>query len=215
MNERIAILPGSFDPPTRGHVSLIEEALRQNDVDHVVVVAVHNPTKKKRLLDVENSLTLLKKMLPADIADRVTLSDSAKSAPRLATEFNAAAVIRGKRDIDPPRKTFIHETAVAAYFTAHRILHLKKPLQIKWLTSPVQGMSSTRLRQTLFSDRCSQERLEKFLPADIARTLMQAKIKCPDVSKDNSAGFNRVLAEALNPPPKTNTRRSSPGLKIR
>ena len=210
MDDRIAILPGSFDPPTSGHISLIEEALRRNDVDHVVVVAVHNPTKKNRLLTVENSMTLMKGMLPADIADRVTLCDSAKTAPRLATQFNAAAVIRGKRDIDPPRKTFLHEAAVAAYFTVHRALHLRKPLHIMWLTSSAQGISSSRLRQALFRKDCSQEKLEKFVPQEHAKILMQVKKKCPDVSKDNNDRFNRELASLLTSEQKAAIRRPGP-----
>lgn len=49
--ERIALFPGSFDPFTRGHEALVEEALRLFDR---VVIGVGNNTEKRGLLTVEN-----------------------------------------------------------------------------------------------------------------------------------------------------------------
>ena len=47
MNSRIAVVPGSFDPPTRGHLDVIRRAARLYDQLHVVVV--HNPGKEAML----------------------------------------------------------------------------------------------------------------------------------------------------------------------
>lgn len=43
MNPRIAVVPGSFDPPTLGHLDVIRRAAGLYDELHVVVV--HNPDK--------------------------------------------------------------------------------------------------------------------------------------------------------------------------
>ena len=53
----IAIYPGSFDPPTNGHLDLI---LRSNQLFKMVVVAVLRNTSKKCLLSVEERYNLLK-----------------------------------------------------------------------------------------------------------------------------------------------------------
>ncbi len=53
----IAIYPGSFDPPTNGHLDLI---LRSNQLFKKVVVAVLRNTSKKCLLSVDERYNLLK-----------------------------------------------------------------------------------------------------------------------------------------------------------
>ena len=54
---RIAIYPGSFDPPTRGHEDLIRRALAL--ADHLIVAVAINPNKAP-LFSVEERLRLLK-----------------------------------------------------------------------------------------------------------------------------------------------------------
>ena len=44
MAERVAIYPGSFDPPTHGHINLIRRGLEV--VDRLVVAVVRNPGKE-------------------------------------------------------------------------------------------------------------------------------------------------------------------------
>ncbi len=44
---RIAVVPGSFDPVTKGHLDVIARASRLFDQLHVVVV--HNPQKSAML----------------------------------------------------------------------------------------------------------------------------------------------------------------------
>ena len=47
MNNRIAVVPGSFDPPTLGHLDVIRRAAALYDELHVLVV--HNPGKEAML----------------------------------------------------------------------------------------------------------------------------------------------------------------------
>lgn len=53
----IAIYPGSFDPPTNGHIDLI---VRSSQLFKKVVVAILRNTSKRCLLSVEERLNLLK-----------------------------------------------------------------------------------------------------------------------------------------------------------
>ena len=57
---RIAIYPGSFDPPTRGHEDLIRRALGM--FDRLIVAVAVNPNKDP-LLSVEERLQLLRDAL--------------------------------------------------------------------------------------------------------------------------------------------------------
>ncbi len=58
----IAVVPGSFDPVTKGHLDVIERAANIFDVVHVVVV--HNPTKEA-LLPIAQRVTLLERSVAA------------------------------------------------------------------------------------------------------------------------------------------------------
>ena len=53
---RLALYPGSFDPPTRGHVDLIRRSARL--ADRVVVAVISNPSKQP-LFSVAERLRLL------------------------------------------------------------------------------------------------------------------------------------------------------------
>lgn len=55
-----ALCPGSFDPPTNGHLDVINRALEV--FDRVVVGVVHNPSKTP-LLTAEERVGLLKELL--------------------------------------------------------------------------------------------------------------------------------------------------------
>lgn len=53
----IAIYPGSFDPPTNGHLDLIQRGSKI--FDHLVVAILCNPDKKNPLFSVEERIEML------------------------------------------------------------------------------------------------------------------------------------------------------------
>ncbi|MCY7287263.1 MAG: adenylyltransferase/cytidyltransferase family protein, partial [Cryobacterium sp.] len=57
---RIAVVPGSFDPVTRGHLDVIERAAGLFDELHVLVV--HNPGKSA-LLPISQRVSLLQRSI--------------------------------------------------------------------------------------------------------------------------------------------------------
>ena len=91
---RIAIYPGSFDPPTRGHEDLIRRALAL--ADHLIVAVAINPNKEP-LFSVEDRLRLLKGAAGGD--PRVELASFAGLLADFARERDATMVVRGLRAV--------------------------------------------------------------------------------------------------------------------
>ena len=70
--ERTAIFPGSFDPFTRGHAALVDEAL--NLFDRVVIGIGNNTSKQGRTMEATNhriypDITTVMLFTPSPVAD--------------------------------------------------------------------------------------------------------------------------------------------------
>lgn len=93
---RIAVVPGSFDPVTLGHLDVIERAAGIFDQVHVLVV--HNPAKTA-LLPVAQRVALIEKaILDAGIAgDIIITSWSVGLLVDYCTEVGATVIVKGIR----------------------------------------------------------------------------------------------------------------------
>src|SRR3954463_9017062 len=60
---RIALYPGSFDPPTNGHLSIIQRGLRM--FDGLIVAVLRNPAKDA-VFSVDERVELLKEAVNGD-----------------------------------------------------------------------------------------------------------------------------------------------------
>jgi pantetheine-phosphate adenylyltransferase len=89
---RIAIYPGSFDPPTRGHEDLIRRSLAL--ADRVVVAVAVNPAKEP-LFSLEERLDLLRTVIGAE--PRVTVASFTGLLAEYARREGASLVVRGLR----------------------------------------------------------------------------------------------------------------------
>jgi pantetheine-phosphate adenylyltransferase len=91
---RIAIYPGSFDPPTKGHEDLIRRSLTL--ADRVVVAVAVNPNKQP-LFSVEERL----EMLRATVGDEPRVSFEAFEGllVEFARRIGATMVVRGLRAV--------------------------------------------------------------------------------------------------------------------
>ncbi len=94
MREKIAIYPGSFDPPTYGHLDILSRAL--NIFDHIIV-AVTESEHKKALFTVEERVQMLKKATAS--MKNVTAESFNGLLVKYVQEKNAIAIIRGLRAI--------------------------------------------------------------------------------------------------------------------
>lgn len=94
MTEKIAVVPGSFDPITKGHLDIIYRAA---DVFDVVYVAVLNNSSKSPLFSIEERTALIAeatKDLP-----NVRIDTSSGLLIDYAKERGAKAIVRGLRAV--------------------------------------------------------------------------------------------------------------------
>ncbi|HEY8588309.1 MAG TPA: pantetheine-phosphate adenylyltransferase [Naasia sp.] len=93
---RIAVVPGSFDPVTLGHMDVIERAARLFDELHVLVV--HNPDKTA-LLPLGKRVTLLERSIAeARIEGEIRVASwSVGLLVDYCTDVGASVLIKGIR----------------------------------------------------------------------------------------------------------------------
>ena len=92
---RVAVIPGSFDPVTLGHLDVIARAVRIFDEVHVVVV--HNPSKSA-LLPIAQRVTLIEKTLDeAGIAGVIVAQWSVGLLVDYCSEVGASVLVKGLR----------------------------------------------------------------------------------------------------------------------
>lgn len=91
----IALIPGSFDPVTFGHLDIVERASRQ--FDDVIVAAVADPAKGGTLFDAEERRAMLAEVtahLP-----NVTVDVFAGLLADFALARGAGAIVKGLRAV--------------------------------------------------------------------------------------------------------------------
>lgn len=91
--KRIALFAGSFDPFTRGHEAVVEEALRLFDE---VVIGVGENVSKKGLISVEQRCRLIEDMYAEN--ERVRVAKYSTLTGDFAREVGAMALVRGVRN---------------------------------------------------------------------------------------------------------------------
>ncbi len=93
---RIAVVPGSFDPVTLGHLDVIERAAGLFDELHVLVV--HNPGKTA-LLPIAQRVTLIEQSIrDAGIEGNIRVTSwSVGLLVDYCTEVGATAIVKGIR----------------------------------------------------------------------------------------------------------------------
>jgi pantetheine-phosphate adenylyltransferase len=88
-----ALCPGSFDPPTNGHVDVIERAIRT--FDRVVVAVVDNPSKESLFTTAERVA-----MLVELFGDKAEVGSFTGLLVHYAGEVGADVVVKGLRTVD-------------------------------------------------------------------------------------------------------------------
>ncbi|MFM9918773.1 pantetheine-phosphate adenylyltransferase [Lacisediminihabitans sp. H27-G8] len=93
---RIAVVPGSFDPVTLGHLDVIERAAKIFDQIHVLVV--HNPAKTA-LLPVAQRVSLIERaILDAGFEGNIIVTSwSVGLLVDYCTEVGASVIVKGIR----------------------------------------------------------------------------------------------------------------------
>lgn len=92
--DKIAVVPGSFDPITNGHLDIIKRAA---DVFDIVYIAVMNNSAKKPLFDVEERKALIREVTKE--LGNVQVEDSSGLLINYAKEKKANVIVRGLRAV--------------------------------------------------------------------------------------------------------------------
>jgi pantetheine-phosphate adenylyltransferase len=128
--QRVAIFPGSFDPFTKGHEAVVEEALKL--FDRVVIAIGHN-IAKRGLLTTEARKRLIESLYVAEPRVEVTLYTSLTGIE--ARRVGATAMIRSVRssaDFDYERTI---ERANREIFPDIATVILLAPAELEYISS--------------------------------------------------------------------------------
>jgi pantetheine-phosphate adenylyltransferase len=94
MMKKIAVYPGTFDPITNGHLSLVQRA---SGLFEELVVAVANNVEKKAMFSIDQRLDLVRQSLQD--MDNVKIVKFDGLLVDLAKKHDACAIIRGLRAV--------------------------------------------------------------------------------------------------------------------
>ena len=94
MPPRIALYPGSFDPPTNGHLSIIQRGLKM--FDGLIVAVLMNPAKDE-LFTVEERVELLRGAVDGD--KHVQVKTFSGLLVKFAQQEGVNTVLRGLRAV--------------------------------------------------------------------------------------------------------------------
>lgn len=94
MGNKIAVIPGTFDPITNGHLDIIERAAKIFDV---LYVAVLNNSSKKPLFTVEERMEMIKQVTA--YLPNVAVESASGLTVDYAAKRGATAIVRGLRAV--------------------------------------------------------------------------------------------------------------------
>ncbi len=152
MNEnikKIAVVPGSFDPITYGHIEIVKQALTRYDT---VYVAVMINAAKQYLFSMEERTEIAKAAL-ADF-ERVQVIASEGMLWELAKQLQATGIVKGYRN----ERDLAYEQEMAAFNLAH---NPSAPTELFSAAEEFCEISSTLVRDRI-RDGAS---LEGYLPS--------------------------------------------------
>ena len=89
------LYPGSFDPITKGHMNIIEQA--SNLFDEVIIAVLQNQSKKDGFFTLEERIEIIKKIYSKRHNIKVVLGSGA--AVDIAILYGCSAIVRGLRSL--------------------------------------------------------------------------------------------------------------------
>ena len=89
------LYPGSFDPITKGHMNIVEQA--SDLFDEVIVAVLQNPLKKEGLFTLEERVEMIKELYH-NVSNIKVVSGSGATC-KLALLYECKAIVRGLRSL--------------------------------------------------------------------------------------------------------------------
>ena len=152
----IAIYPGSFDPPTNGHLDLIERGGKI--FDQLVVAILRNPEKKDPLFTIEERVEMLREVTRG--SQNVEVESFNGLLVDYAVRRQARVILRGlraisdyenemnmalmNRKLDPNLETVFMMPAVAYTFLSSRLVR-----EVVQLGGDVRGLVPPMVEERL------------------------------------------------------------------
>ena len=155
--DRKALLPGTFDPPTLGHLDIIRRAAGICDVLYVGIA--ENSAKKRSFFSAEERQTLLKS-ITGDLP-QVEVVLLTGLVVDFAKEHQIDFLVRGLRNFSD----FEYESQMA--FANHEIGGIETLFLIA--DEKYARLSSTLIREIAFNGH----RLQDFIPAEIEKAVFE------------------------------------------
>lgn len=152
---RIAIVPGSFDPITNGHIDIVKRAAAEYDT---VYLAVMINASKKYLFSIEQRSEIAK--AATSELKNVKVISSEGMLWKLAKELDADAIVKGYRN----QTDYEYELDMAKFNEAH--FPKAKTVLLK-ANSELENLSSTALREKLVNN----ESIEGLIPEAAAELI--------------------------------------------
>lgn len=87
------LYPGSFDPLTKGHMNIIEQA--SDLFDEVIIAVMQNPSKKNGLFTLEERMEIIKELYKN--MNNVRVVSSSGATVDVALLYECKAIVRGLR----------------------------------------------------------------------------------------------------------------------
>ena len=159
--QRIAVVPGSFDPMTNGHISIVKRALELYDR---VYVAVMINDKKKYMFSLEDREKIAKACL--NDMNNVSVISSRDWLWHLCSELNACAIVKGYRNEDDLK----YENEMAKFNKEH---YPKAETVLIKADKSMTDLSSTLIRQKILIG----EALDEYLPKQAIEIINAIKPK--------------------------------------
>lgn len=131
---------GSFDPITKGHMDLIEQA--EILFDEIYVAVMQNPTKKNSFFSIDERVKLIEATYKDDPKIKVITGNGATI--KLAEEYGCQAILRGIRGVTD----FDYEIQLA---TINRGISHDKVNTICMFPSPTNQYTSSTVVKEIFS----------------------------------------------------------------
>ena len=133
--QRKAMFPGSFDPFTRGHKAVVDEALKLFDK---VVIAIGHNTQKRGLLTVERRKALIEQAYKGE--ERVEVIAYSSLTGDEARRVGATTIVRGVRN----SADFDYERTLDR---ANRCLYAELRTVVVMVPAEVEHISSSLVRE--------------------------------------------------------------------
>ena len=89
------LYPGSFDPMTKGHMNIVEQASKL--FDEVIIAVMHNPAKKNAFFSTEERIEIIKELYKNNKNIKVVSASGA--TVDVAIKHKCNAIVRGLRNL--------------------------------------------------------------------------------------------------------------------